>query len=314
MATSLSAGGSGSVTTAVALKKGHAAKAAAGAPASRASARPLWESGQPGASAGCAQPPGRNRQERRGSVLEGVAVSVAVAVAGALPVGREEAEGDAVEEPEGDAVRVAAPAVGDSCGESIAESEVVTQAEGGSDGEALADVVPGGEGDVACEGVSSAVAEGGGDAERAALGEGSADSLPGCVVAEMASLWEAVSVGVPLREAHGEGVPEVAAVGESPADGEPAIADADCGGEAEGGTEAVREAVDDEEGGALLVAGLRDALSEAHVLAEGRPVTEDEAAPDSEAVPHEVAEVVEEAVGDDSAEPLTVAVGVPVSV
>jgi len=174
--------------------------------------------------------------------------------------------------------------------------------------------VPGGEGDAAWEGVSGAVAEGGGDVERAALGEGCGDSLPGGAVAEAASLMEAVCVGVPLREAHAEGVPEVAAVGESLAEGEPKGADADCGGEAEGDTEAVTDAVDDEEGGALLVAGVRDALPEAQPLAEGRPVAEDEAAQEHEADPHEVAEAVADAVGDDGAEPLAVAVGVPVSV
>ncbi len=68
-------------------------------------------SGHAGASAACAQPPGRAKQDTGGGVLEGVAVSVEVAVGCADSEALEVEEGDAVEDREGGAEGVPAPAV-----------------------------------------------------------------------------------------------------------------------------------------------------------------------------------------------------------
>jgi len=106
VSSSLAAGRTGSVTTAAALKKGHAAKAAEGAREAAASTAPRAVRGHAGASAASAQPPRRDKQDTGGGVFEGVAVSVDVAVGRADSEARDVAEGDAEEDREGGAERV----------------------------------------------------------------------------------------------------------------------------------------------------------------------------------------------------------------
>ena len=85
---SLGAGATGNPATAAAERKGHAANAADGAPAAAASGAPRAVRGQPGASDGCAQPPARVRQPRRGGVVVGVAVTEGTASGFDESVGR----------------------------------------------------------------------------------------------------------------------------------------------------------------------------------------------------------------------------------
>ncbi len=182
------------MTTAAALKNGHAAKAAAGAPAVAASGSPRAERGHAGASAARAQPPGRDRQDRRGAVFEGVAVSVAVAVGAAEPEGLALAEGDDV----GDA--------------ELAAERLAREALAGGDTEAHADAEAGGEGERVAVMVEEPLRDG--DAVAPALREAKREAeAPWEVLAARESVGE--DEGVPRAVTKALPEPETVAAGEA---------------------------------------------------------------------------------------------------
>jgi hypothetical protein len=129
-------GGRGNTTMAAPLRKGHAANAAAGAPADAARISSRAESGHAGKITGVTQPPGRDLQLKRGGVLEGVAVRVAVDVGAAESEGRAVADADGVEDSDGQSVRVGN--VGDGSlldvapkdGERVGDAELEVEVEG----------------------------------------------------------------------------------------------------------------------------------------------------------------------------------------